>query len=52
MTFESPYNIPSYKGNRQYPYMGVHYYPYMGIKSTKPIVSFGKCNGNLYGNGQ
>lgn len=37
MTFESPYNIPSYKGNRQYPYMGVHYYPYMGIKSTKPI---------------
>ena len=34
MTFESPYNIPSYKGNRQYPYMGVHHYSHIGIKTA------------------
>ena len=34
MTFESPYNIPSYKGNRQSPYMGVHHYSHIGIKTA------------------
>lgn len=31
MTFEYPYNIPSYKGKGQYPYKGVPQYPCMGI---------------------